>query len=594
MEEQNLRKIFINMMRRPGRKKTRTVHVGGVPLGGGYPVRIQSMATSPTTDTEACVEEGIRIIRAGADYLRYTAQSTAEAENLANIRERLRQKGYDTPVIADVHFNPKVAETAARIVEKVRINPGNFTRFLPAGEGWDEKKTAAFYQDQIRERLVPLLNICKKHGTALRLGVNHGSLARRILEKYGDTPRGMVVSAMEYLRVCRAEGFHEVVLSMKSSNTRVMVHAYRLLAAAMAAEGDLYPLHLGVTEAGEGEDGRIRSATGIGALLADGLGDTIRVSLTEPSEQEIPVARHLVSYCLPKDKEKAVQEVPDSFDPFAYRPLEKDPGVAGFPKETVVVAGDGEAFGQAPSPDLVAGERPEPLLVTREGETFPFIMVPAGEEGVRKLLSHKEKEENAVVVAEAGGSDSAVQLRDFFFRLHQQGIRLPVILKKTYRSRTKEQFWIEAAADMGPVFLEGFGNGLWLEYKAECKNGEELDAEMAVETAFGILQAARVRSFRPEYISCPSCGRTLFDIQKVTAEIRRRTLHLKGIKIAVMGCIVNGPGEMADADYGYVGSGKDRITLYRNREIVKRNVPARDAVEELIRLIKENGDWEEG
>ncbi len=606
MEEQNLREIFINMMRTPGRKKTREVPVGNVPLGGKYPVRIQSMASSPTSDTSACVEESIRIIRAGADYIRFTAQNTREAANLADIRDHLRRKGYYTPVIADVHFNPKIAETAARIVEKVRINPGNFARMVPPGAGMNPEKEQAYYIEQIREQLVPLLNICKKHHTALRLGVNHGSLSKRILEKYGDTPQGMVVSAMEYLRICKEEDFHEVVLSMKSSNTRVMVHAYRLLVTTMAAEGELYPLHLGITEAGEGEDGRIKSAVGIGALLTDGLGDTIRVSLTEPSEMEIPVARHLVHH-FSRNKEQAPEvNIPASFDPFEYIPAQQTGTVAGFPKVPVVVKTGEQNSTREPRPDFFVREEAEHVLFSSSGEKLSYVKVPVGEEGVRYLLQRMKQNPPVVVVAEAGETDSDRAMRSFFFRLQEAGIRYPVILKKVYHSETVEQFWIEAAADMGPLFLDGFGNGLWLEYvidkakgesqKAEVKNRKDggvlATQEMAVVTAFGILQAARVRSFRPEYISCPSCGRTLFNIQHVTAEIRKRTSHLKGIRIAVMGCIVNGPGEMADADYGYVGSGKDRITLYRNREIVKRNIPARDAVEELIKLIKENGDWQ--
>jgi len=610
MEEQNLRKIFISMMRTPGRKRTREIHIGKVPLGGKYPVRIQSMAGSPTSDTAACVEESIRIIRAGADYIRFTAQNTKEAGNLADIRDHLRRRGYYTPIIADVHFNPKIAETAARIVEKVRINPGNFARIVPPGKGMDTEKEEACYIEQIREQLVPLLNICKKHHTALRLGVNHGSLSKRILEKYGDTPQGMVISAMEYLRICKEENFHEVVLSMKSSNTRVMVHAYRLLVATMAVEGELYPLHLGITEAGEGEDGRIRSAAGIGALLADGLGDTIRVSLTEPSEKEVPVARQLVHY-FSWEKEQAPEvKIPASFDPFEYMPAQETMTVAGFPKMPVVVSTGMYDSQQAPRPDFVVRENAEPRMLFSSGKRLPFIKVLLDDEGIQDIKRWQENNPATVVVVEAGERDSVRKIRTFFFRLQEEGIRFPVILKKTYHSETTEQFWIEAAAEMGPLFLDGLGNGLWLEYvkdkaeerrekkeggvkwgKGDEKKGDLERPDVAVETAFGILQASRVRFSRPEYISCPSCGRTLFDIRKVTAEIRKRTSHLKGIKIAVMGCIVNGPGEMADADYGYVGSGKDRITLYRNRKIVKRNIPAKDAVDELIKLIKDNGGW---
>ena len=574
-------------MRQPGRKKTREVQVGKVPLGGGNPVRIQSMASSPTLDTEACVEESIRIIRAGADYIRFTTQNTREAENLADIKAQLRHRGYDTPVIADVHFNPKVAETAARIAEKVRINPGNFARIIPVTGLAASNKMQQIYREQIREQFVPLLTICKKYHTALRLGVNHGSLAKRILERYGDTPEGMVASAMEYLHICEEENFHQVVLSMKSSNTRVMVQAYRLLAATMAGEGDLYPLHLGITEAGEGEDGRIKSAVGIGALLADGLGDTIRVSLTEPSENEIPVAQHLVKY-FSRQENAGSSTFPESFDPFDYHLFGESAGIPGISRVPVVVGSFSPPSGHEPQPDLIPQEEKDTFLTTPDDEKIRFVKFPVRDHDMERLLHVSENEPGTVLVAEAGEKDMAGEIRAFFFRLQEQGIRLPVILKKTYHSTTVEDFWIEAAADMGPVFLDGMGNGLWLEY-----TGDATPATV-VSAAFGILQAARVRTFKPEYISCPSCGRTLFDIQEVTARIKKRTAHLKGIKIAVMGCIVNGPGEMADADYGYVGSGKGRITLYKNREIVKKNVPADKAVDELIRLIREDGNWEPG
>ena len=570
-------------MGKPGREKTREVQVGKVPLGSGYPVRIQSMASSPTRDTEACVQESIRIIRAGADYIRFTAQNTKEAENLADIKAQLRRRGYDTPVIADVHFNPAVAETAARIVEKVRINPGNFARIVPVA-GLPDKKMQEIYREQIREQFVPLLTICKKYHTALRLGVNHGSLAKRILERYGDTPEGMVVSAMEYLHICKEENFHQVVLSMKSSNTRVMVRAYRLLASTMAGEGDLYPLHLGITEAGEGEDGRIKSAVGIGALLADGLGDTIRVSLTEPSENEIPVAQHLVKY-FSRHKNVGNGSIPESFDPFDYHLFGDNPGIPGFSKVPVVVGTSRLPSGQDPQPDLIRQEEEDAFLTSPDERKIRFVEIPVREHDMERLQHMSGSKPEVVLVAEAGEKDTVREIRDFFFRLKDQGILIPVILKKTYHSATVEKFWIEAAADMGPVFLDGMGNGLWLEYA-----GDTTPATV-VSAAFGILQAARVRTFKPEYISCPSCGRTLFDIQEVTARIKKRTAHLKGIKIAVMGCIVNGPGEMADADYGYVGSGKGRITLYKNREIVKKNIPADKAVDELIRLIRQDGNW---
>ena len=593
MDDINLQKIFLKIISSPGRVATRVVDVGGVPLGGDHPIRLQSMASSPTSDTEACVEESWRIIRAGADYVRFTAQNVAEAENLANIRDALRRRGCRTPLIADVHFNPAIAETAARIVEKVRINPGNFVRVtLPAGALPPEKKEE-MVREQIRARLMPLLRLLKKHGTALRIGVNHGSLATRIVEEYGDTPRGMVVSAMEYLRICREEHFHEVVLSMKSSNARVMVQAYRLLVAAMAAEGEVYPLHLGITEAGEGSEGRIRSATGIGALLADGIGDTIRVSLTEPSEQEIPVARKLARHFAGTDKNIRRQLFPASFDPFEYHapPLTGIPGIA---REPVVVGPAGYPEEEGLQPDLLYKEGRSSFR-TRDGREVPFVTVAAA----GPSLPAPAELEGKVLVAAAGEDEGVRTFRQLMRRLEEKGITVPVIFQKTYDTPDEETFLLAAAADMGPLFLDGYGQGIWIRNKAEGRRkkaegakGEGLK-QPCVDTAFAILQAARVRTTRPEYISCPSCGRTLFDIQEVTAQIRARTAHLKGVKIAIMGCIVNGPGEMADADYGYVGAAPGRITLYRNREVVKKNIPADKAVEELIKLIKENGEWEE-
>jgi (E)-4-hydroxy-3-methylbut-2-enyl-diphosphate synthase len=591
MQDNNVQKIFLNLISSGRRVRTREVQVGTVPLGGGHPVRLQSMVSSPTMDTEACVEESIRIIRAGADYVRFTAQNVAEAENLANIRDMLRRRGYATPLIADVHFNPAVAETAARLVEKVRINPGNFVRVrFPSGDLSPQKKEK-LVGEQIRSRLVPLLQLLKKHGAALRIGVNHGSLAPRIVEAYGDTPRGMVVAAMEYLRICREEGFHEVVLSMKSSNARVMVQGYRLLVAAMAAEGGVYPLHLGITEAGEGGEGRIKSATGIGALLADGLGDTIRVSLTEPSEREIPVARTLAHLFSHRHEEPREPLFPASFLPFEYRPPAVS-GIEGISREPVVVAPEGYPEGEELQPDLFFLETEKDHLFTRDGKKIAILTLPAG-----GPPPSPAEAAGKVLVAEAVGEEGVRTLRSFFARLEEKGINNPVIIKKSYDTTDEETFRITAAADLGPLFLDGYGQGIWIRQKAEGRRQKLITHHSslitAIDTSFAILQAARVRTTRPEYISCPSCGRTLFDIQEVTARIRARTAHLKGVKIAIMGCIVNGPGEMADAHYGYVGAAPGRITLYRNKEVVKKNIPAEDAVEELIRLIKEQGDWKD-
>ena len=578
MKDINLRKIFLNTIARRRRLPVREVRVGEVPLGGGHPVRLQSMATTPTLDTAACVEEGIRIIRAGAEYLRFTAQNVAEAENLANIRDALRRRGYRTPLIADVHFNPSVAETAARIVEKVRINPGNFVRFPEELSSLPPQRRDEAVRDTIRTRLVPLLHLCKAHGTALRIGVNHGSLAPRIVETYGDTPQGMVTSAMEYLRICKEEDFHQVVLSMKSSNARVMVQAYRLLVAAMAAEGDLYPLHLGITEAGEGDEGRIRSATGMGALLAEGIGDTLRVSLTEPSENEIPVGKKLLHHLSSLRDGSMTPPFPPSFDPFEYHA----PALAGLPGITrtpAVVAARERGDRAARQPDLWWEKERGRLVVAASGEEVPFLVIHPGDSELPTPAAARDK----VLVAEAREGEGANALMSLLARLEAHHLHNPVIFKKHYDTPDREAFLVAAAADMGPLFLDGYGQGIWLDHPRFPVS----------DIAFMILQAARVRTTRPEYISCPSCGRTLFNIREVTARIRARTSHLTGVKIAIMGCIVNGPGEMADADYGYVGSGKDRVTLYHRREVVKRNIPADRAVEELIKLIKEKGDWKD-
>ncbi len=583
MKDINLRKIFLNTIVPGGRLRTREVDIGGVPLGGRHPVRLQSMATSPTLDTLACVAEAERIIRAGAEYLRFTARTVAEAENLANIRDALRRRGYRTPLVADVHFQPAIAETAARIVEKVRINPGNFVRIPPLPEELSPGERAARVEEAIRERLVPLLHLCRQHGTALRIGVNHGSLAPRIVEEWGDTPRGMVVSAMEYLRICRAEGFHEVVLSMKSSNARVMVQAYRLLVATMAAEGELYPLHLGITEAGEGEEGRIRSAVGIGTLLAEGIGDTVRISLTEPSENEIPAARKLVHHVTPAVPEPAGKLYAGAFDPFTYHP----PALAGIPglsREPVVVT-EAPAPATTPPADLTAAG--DNLLITDEGKKITCLTVDTA------MTERPSPEEAKVVVVEVAGEEGSNTFRRLVTALREEGVQLPMILRKKYILSDREAFILAAAADTGPLFLDGLAQGLWLTWERPGVGAGDEERRAAVETAFAILQAARVRTTRTEYISCPSCGRTLFDIQEVTARIRARTSHLTGVRIAIMGCIVNGPGEMADADYGYVGAGPGRITLYHHKEVVKKNIPAEQAVDELIRLIKEKGDWKE-
>ena len=486
------------------RRPTCCVRIGDVTIGGNHPIAVQSMTNTDTNDTEACVAQIERIDRAGGKIVRLTAQGRREAENLRRIVARLREEGYRTATVADIHFVPEVASIAARYVEKVRINPGNYR--TDHGE------------------LEALIDQCRERGVALRIGVNHGSLAKRVFDQWGDTPQGMVVSAMEFLRVCRAKAFDQVVVSMKSSNTRVMVAAYRLLVEAMEAEGGDYPIHLGVTEAGNGLEGRIKSAVGIGALLADGIGDTIRVSLTEAPEHEIPVARLLVEHFAQRPGEFPVRH-PERYSPTGYRRRSKVavPVVHGEPHDGFRIL---EARSGNPTAELRAG-----ILDLEPADT-------------------------------------------------------PVIIRRRYDDTDLTTLAVKAAADLGPVLLDGLADGIWIDAPAH-------DEETIREVELMILQAARVRFSHTEYIACPSCGRTLYDIEQTLGRIKARTSHLKNLRIGVMGCIVNGPGEMADADYGYVGAGPGRITLYRGREVVERNIPQEEALDRLVELIKADGAWQE-
>ena len=618
-----------------------TVLIGSVPMGGENPLRIQSMTNTNTLDTEASVEQCIRIADAGADYVRLTAQGVKEAENLRLIKDKLRARGYDIPLIADIHFNPKAAETAAAIVEKVRINPGNYT---------DRSKNIDFtlsdeeYMQELHRthnKLKPLLVICKKHHTVIRIGVNHGSLAGRIMNRYGDTPEGMVASAMEFIEICESEHFHDLVISMKSSNTRVMVQATRLLMKHMQEAGRVYPLHLGVTEAGEGEDGRIKSAIGIGTLLAEGIGDTIRVSLTEDPEAEIPVADAIRTF-FSKNKPKNT-DVPavENYDPFSYKRREtiNINGIGG--DQVPVVTGDlsgnktisdkdfqrmgfirkanGTWKKQTQAADFIYlgshlpnAEMPGDSKYIIDaghwknsefpGEVYPlfkyeeyfnsskrsavlnFLETEAHALDDKKINQIKV-EKNAVLIVNAEGTlEGYHELREIFFRLLTLNCKAPVIIRQVYQEDDNTLFQLHAACAVGGLFLDGFGDGLWL------KNNY---SQHTVTTAFGILQAARTRITSTEYISCPSCGRTHFNLQQATAAIRTKTAHLVGLKIGIMGCIVNGPGEMADADYGYVGAGPGKITLYKGKEVIKKNIPEEQAVDELIELIKIYGDWTE-
>lgn len=551
---------------------TREVTIGDVPLGGKNPVRVQSMTTTNTMDTIATVEQSIRIIQAGADYVRITAPSIKEAENLGNIKNELTKRGYRTPLIADIHYTPNAAEVAARLVEKVRINPGNYIdkKKFEFKEYTDSEYSAEL--ERLREKFLPLVKICKEYGTAMRIGTNHGSLSDRIMSRFGDTPQGMVESAMEFLKICEDENFYNIVLSMKASNPTVMLEANRLLVRKMCNEGMNYPIHLGVTEAGEGEDGRIKSAVGIGTLLEEGIGDTVRVSLTEEPEFEIPVCKLIVSqYEYDGYYEKYENKISKNYN-------------AVVPK--VILSGEityenlkeaGYDYNKISDKWNISDAAADYLVVEKINET---INLPSSPEIILKDKSDKD-----IIFFNPLPSqtleENIQQIKNILKA--EKGKR--IFLHINYGKISEEEFIVKSSIDAGGLLIEGYCDGLWLE--------AELPKEFIRDISFGILQAVRRRISRAEYISCPSCGRTLFNLQETTAKIRQATSHLKGLKIAVMGCIVNGPGEMADADYGYVGSGIGKITLYKKKEIVRRNIPSESALEELIQLIKENGDWQE-
>ncbi|MDO7849746.1 (E)-4-hydroxy-3-methylbut-2-enyl-diphosphate synthase [Hymenobacter sp. M29] len=637
------------------RRVSRVVNIGGLPMGGDYPIRVQSMTTVDTMDTMGSVEQTLRMVAAGCEYVRITAPSMKEAQNLLEIKKELRKRGCNVPLIADIHFTPNAAELAARIVEKVRVNPGNYADKKKFEEIEYTDATYAAEVERIRERFRPLVQICKQHGTAMRIGTNHGSLSDRILSRYGDTPLGMVESALEFLRLCEEENYYDVVLSMKASNTQVMVQAYRLLVQKLDEEGlQPYPLHLGVTEAGEAEDGRIKSAVGIGTLLEDGLGDTVRVSLTEAPEAEAPVARMLIDrYTGRAATARLIKplegEVP--INPFQYhRRVTHEVGNFGglnVPRVITSTArlprveyADLRAVGHLYSPFLdkfqmadhgadyiFSGERPVPFMLPnglKEIVTYPawrdagsrphhFPVMTASsyvEDGPRHpelnflLLSldaldapmlHRLRHDRAVVlVLHTTNAHAMPELRRAFFELINHDITCPVVIARSFPDQALEQTQLFAATDVGGLLIDGLGDGvvLGVELLSNRSHEEWLDTVSGLnQLSFGILQAARTRMSKTEYISCPSCGRTLFDLQETTAMIRKRTDHLKGIKIGIMGCIVNGPGEMADADYGYVGVGKGKIALYRGQEVIKKAVPEEAAVDELIELMREDGRW---
>ena len=649
------------------RLKTREVKIGNLLLGNNHPIRVQTMTTTDTMDTMATVEQSIRCIEAGAELIRITAPSKNEAENLKNIKDELRKRGYDTPLVADIHFTPNAAEIAARIVEKVRVNPGNYV---------DKKKfeqidyTDAEYAEEIeriRERFTPLVLICKEFGTAMRIGTNHGSLSDRIMSRYGDTAMGMVESAMEFLRIARAENYHQIILSMKSSNPQVMVQAYRLLINHMMEEfGEAYPLHLGVTEAGDGEDGRIKSAIGIGTLLEDGIGDTIRVSLTEDPELEIPVCKDIVKryepYQLKKEESNELKSsaIPPlgglgGLSPFEYNrratfevsnigARHVPVVVADFSKFEKIIPHDLEAIGYTydsktdkwnigdAAVDYIFCNQPLPFdlpgtlkvilyyqpwlsatdklkyvpifdadqymdQTVKKSTLLNFVMIDCYSEGfpeqsLKNIFAKLREDKTAVICLSSTNKNAMQSIRRMFIELMNSNIENPVIIICDSADATTDESLIHYSIEAGGLLLDGFCDGV-------CFGHHFGNNEIAPQTkllnsvAFGILQATRTRISKTEYISCPSCGRTLFDLQETTAKIRAVTNHLKGVKIAIMGCIVNGPGEMADADFGYVGSGVGKITLYKGKEVVKRNIDSNIAVDELVNLLKENEAWVE-
>lgn len=642
MNEQDLNNKYCLSRINYERWLTREVKIGNIGIGGSNPIRIQSMTTTDTMDTDATVAQSIGMIEAGCELVRITAPSLKEAQNLLEIKKILRANGFETPLVADIHFTPNAAELAARIVEKVRVNPGNYA---------DKKKfenieyTDLAYEaelERIRTRFTPLVNICKEYGTAMRIGTNHGSLSDRILSRFGDTPEGMVESAMEFLNIAESLNYYNIVLSMKASNPQVMVQAYRLLVNRMMASGMNYPLHLGVTEAGEGEDGRIKSAAGIGTLLEDGLGDTVRVSLTEDPEFEIPVARALVDrytkrkstiqpenkeiisvnpFAFEKRKSRQVFQIGNDAVPFVINDFsnEKEISAAMLYKVgynysvpldkwnitdqacDLIYVGSNSLNFEIPGTlsimqnvDTWESEKVRhfPFFLSleefnqtkRKSNILNFVHFNIDLENVSDLISIKN--EAVVLIISTDSEHTMPRLRDFFEKLHFLRFDFPVIVKLKYETDQLDLFQLYAGTDLGGLLIDGLSDGVWLDYKnANQKNKNK--------TAFDILQACRARISKTEYISCPSCGRTLFDLQETTAKIRQRTDHLKGVKIGIMGCIVNGPGEMADADFGYVGTGVGKITLYKGKEVVKKNIDATSAVDELIDLIKEHGKWVE-
>lgn len=657
-------KKYCNSLTKYIRYKTRQVFVGDIPLGANNPIRIQSMTTTNTMDTKATVEQTIRMVNAGCEYVRITAPSKTDAENLANIKRELKARGYNVPLIADIHFTPNSAEIAARIVEKVRINPGNYIdkKKFETIEYSDEAYYAEI--DRIRERFSPLVKICKEYGTAMRIGTNHGSLSDRIMSRYGDTPLGMVESALEFVRICEELNYYNIVLSMKASNPQVMIQTYRLLITKMQDEGMNYPLHLGVTEAGGGEDGRIKSALGIGTLLEDGLGDTIRVSLTEDPEFEAPVAISLASRYKNRLPHKEIEKVYELlYDPLNYsrRHSFEILGIGGtnvprvfadYSNKEIRNPSDLSDIGYNYDPltdkwimtdqaaDIIYLGNQVPLFdlpmcikavldyenwlkLEDKNKSFPLMSVEDYLSDNQKsdtlsfiqldiellnqdLMVKIKNDKKVIIVLVTSNLHGMAEQRRVFMKLLENDVKNPVIIKRSYENLNLDELRLYSSTDVGALLIDGFGDGIWIDvdnilepvgpknvYMKSFVKVKETKEAVINRTLFGILQAARVRISKTEYIACPSCGRTLFDLQETTEMIRKRTEHLKGVKIAIMGCIVNGPGEMADADYGYVGSGIDKITLYRGKDIVQRNINAEFAVDSLIDIIKGDENWVE-
>ncbi len=616
MENTNFK--YINNLLKFERFNTAVVEIGTIPLGGAHPIRIQSMTDTDTKDTEATVNQIITIIKAGADYVRVTVKDERDAENLRNIKKELVDRGYNNPLIGDIHFNPKLAEIAARYISKIRINPGNF---------YDKRAQFKFkvytdeeYRDELKkieELFVPFLEMLRRSNTSLRIGANQGSLSDRVMSRYGDTPTGIVESVMEFIRICQKVDFKNVVISIKSSNTRIMVYTVRLLCFKMRTEDMSYPIHLGVTEAGEGEEGRIRSAVGIGALLADGIGDTIRISLTERPEREIPVAQKLISHIRSYQYHQPITApLHAQTNPFEYERRSTRPVINMGGKNLPVIIADladrslNEILpirGKLIPDYFKSGNK----ILDIEGNQYPIIsleeyLFESTRWGRMKFIrTHKaefdrfmklhpeiitklKQTRKTVLILESFNSNPLAELRAFFMMLETHIWKVPVVLYRKYRERSLEDLQIKASVDLGGLFIDGYGDGICISNEHDNTSFTELK-----DLSFGILQASRMRVSKTEFISCPGCGRTLFDLHETTKKIKEHFNHLHHLKIGIMGCVVNGPGEMSDADYGFVGAGKNNVNLYKGQKLVKRHIPYENAVEELEQLIKENGDWAE-